>query len=330
MDQIEPVGGVGDVAARRAEAVEVAQSEADQRHGPGPGRQRVERRQRQPRQAGRRDDRGDNADDRQLGDGEAQAQRQVRRPGPPPGGEDRGLAVQQPAEAEGAEVGDRRGEIGEERRVRGRHAEPGQPVRRRQERQGGRCGEHEEACGVCGDEGDRPVDCAPRLPGQVQPGHHHADRQGRGIEPDEEVKEPQVGQREGREAGVLRRRRQGVAVRHRHRAPDGHDDEGRKQDRPADQQRRGDPLGAVSDEALRAAAVESQVREKAGDQEKGGHAEDVQHMERQPERDAGVVVHHDPQWHALRSRQERSRRVKHDAGDQGEAPHRVERMQAFA
>ena len=178
-----------------------------------------------------------------------------------------------------ADVGDRRGEIGDQRGVRRRNPEPGQPGRHDVERRAGRRGQRQGRERALHNSRDDPVDAGAEASGPVQQGDQTTDAQSHRVEQQQHIEEPQVGQREGRETRIRRRRRQRTAVRRHHRAPDGHRDDRGEQDRPADHQRHGDPLQPVDDEPLGPAPVEGQMREEAGDQEEGGHPKGVQQVE---------------------------------------------------
>ncbi len=129
--------------------------------------------------------------------------------------------------------------------------------------------------------------CA-HAPGRVELQEHAAYREQQHVEDDEVVEEPQMGERE-RTGGRSRRILDGGCergIRAARDAPDQRGDRQRHQDDPAHEQRREDSLGAVCDEAARAAPLDHEAREQPGDHEERGHAPGVDQEEQGAERRA--------------------------------------------
>lgn len=90
-------------------------------------------------------------------------------------------------------------------------------------------------------------------------------------------------------------------------------------------ERQKDPLPAVEREAGKAAALQNEPGEIAGDQEEQHHAEHVRDIEKQGKLRGGCIVLHDPD---RRAGNEGHRGVQHDAEQERDRSDGVERMEA--
>ena len=321
MDDIDPVGCVGDIAPYGTVSGEEGQG---QTHGgedrgidpqaEGGGRQGLRLRIGQGRQLRRRPARrhhrhGARADGQtQIGRGPAPDP--LQQVAPP---------VQQHAEAEGHTKPDQGGRIGDQAGIRGRHAEEGDPVRMQPQGQGQRRAQNKRSPRPDQPRRD-PVDRPSPASRTIQRRERQTQHQQTRIEDQQHPQEPQVGQRNSRHGEGRRRRRIGGRQVHPHADPDHHGDDPRHGQRPEHDQRPRDPDQPIDDKAADAATLQHHMGEQAGDQEEGRHAEQVDDEEQTAGPDRALIVGDDPDL----GRKEGHGAVQHHPQQQGPAPQRVE------
>ena len=150
-----------------------------------------------------------------------------------------------------------------------------------------------------------------------------AQRERQHVEEAQVVQEPEVGQREPLRQPAVSVGARWRPVRERAReAPNDGRDRRRREHDPARRHRHENALRAILDERPRAAAVEHEVGEEAGDEIEQAHPEHVDDVERDAERRAlRDVLRRDDQ-------EEAHRRVQHDAEQQRERARGVESVEA--
>jgi hypothetical protein len=207
--EVEPVGGVGEVAADGALRGAVAHGSAEQGEGPGPDGECVgagvgpahsavfERRR------GVED--GRRADRCEAGAAERQREREIRTPLAREEGQETGLAMEQPAEREGRAVGDEWRQLRRETVVGGGNAEPDRPRAGECENGGRRCGEGRDGQPVGERASDPGVDPGAQAPTPVErPDEAGAQREDERVEQAEIVEKPEVDERQAVRCGLRR------------------------------------------------------------------------------------------------------------------------------
>ena len=253
MDEVEPVGGVGEVAAHGALRGAEADRRAEETERPGPDGERVARRvgpsgpcttgDRRRRLEERR-----RSDDDQAGRREPGGEREVGTPLTRQDSEEPGLAMEQPAEREGGAVGDERRELRRETVVGGGDPEPDRPGGGEMEHRGGRSGEREKCHPIREGARDPGIDPPPQATAPVER-RDEAGAQGENerVEEAQVVEEPEVEERESRAARAPAGSRLRCPARKGSReAPDDRCDGERGEDHPAGGERHEHPLGSRS------------------------------------------------------------------------------------
>ncbi len=328
VDEVEPVGGVGKIAADGALRGAEADRSTQEAEGPGPDGECVAGRvgpagRCATRKRRRRLEKRRRADDGQAGQGEPGGEREVRPPLACEDLEEPGLAMEQPAERESGAVGDERRELRRQAVVGSGNPEPDRPRGGEVEHCGGGQSERERRHPIREGARDPGVDPLAQATAvvdrRVEAGAQDEDER---VEKAQVVEKPEMEERKA----MLRQRGGGgglgLAGEGSREAPDDRRDGEWREDHPAGRERHEDPPEAVLEEPAQSAPVVDEVPEEARKDEEEAHAEEVNDVEGHRQRHAlRAVARRDDQ-------KERHRRVQDDAEQQRQPAGTVHRMKA--